>query len=313
MTLVALSGGVGGAKLVSGLAGVCGPGELMAVVNTGDDFDYLGLRVCPDIDSVLYAAAGLNDSVRGWGRENESWNFHHSLPQLGFESWFMLGDRDLATHVLRTDWLRQGATLSEVTARMAHALGLAFDIVPMSDDAVRTHVDTPEGVLAFQDYFVRRRCEPLCRGIRFEGAGTARLAAPLARQADAGAVQGWVICPSNPFVSIGPMLAVPGLRDRLGQRRAPCVAVSPIIAGQAVKGPAAKMMAELGLEVSALGVARRYAGLIDGLVLDRRDAAQAPAIEALGIRVGVTDTLMTDADSRERVARASLELIARCG
>jgi LPPG:FO 2-phospho-L-lactate transferase len=310
--IVALSGGVGGAKLVSGLATARPPGSLMAVINVGDDFDHLGLRVCPDIDSVLYAAAGLNDTARGWGRKDESWNFHQTLPQLGYEPWFQLGDRDLATHVLRTDWLRQGLSLTDVTARMASALGLGFALVPATDDRLRTHVLTPEGELPFQDYFVRRRCEPVCLGLRFEGADTARLAPPLARLAARAEAEGFVICPSNPFLSIDPLLAVPGLSALLTTRRVPCVAVSPIIAGQAVKGPAAKMMGELRLEVSALGIARRYGDLIDGLVLDIRDADQAAAIEALGLRVVLVDTLMTDAAARERVAHATLALLARC-
>lgn len=309
--VVALSGGVGGAKLVSGLADVCAPGTLTAAVNVGDDFDYLGLRVCPDIDSVLYAAAGLNDTERGWGRKDETWHFQQSLPQLGFESWFQLGDRDLATHVLRTEWLREGATLGEVCARMARSLGLRFTLLPVSDDPLRTHVRTPEGELPFQHYFVRRRCEPVCQALRFEGAESARLSPGLQALADAGTIGAFVICPSNPFVSVDPILAVAGMRRLIAERRVPCVAVSPIVGGQALKGPAAKMMAELGREVSALGIARHYAGLIDGLVLDVVDQSLAPAIEALGLRVAVTDTIMKDAASRRRVARETLALASR--
>ena len=311
--ILAYSGGVGGAKLVSGLAQVCAPGDLMAVVNTADDFDHLGLRVCPDIDSVLYALAGLNDAERGWGRKDESWAFHQTLPAWGVDAWFQLGDRDLATHVLRSHWLRQGASLSEVTARMVQALGLTLQVVPMSDDPVRTYIVTPEGEIEFQDYFVRQRCAPVCLAIRLAGASEARLAAPIAELAARGEVQAHVICPSNPFVSIDPLLAVPALRQILESRRVPCVAVSPIIAGQAVKGPAAKMMAEMGLEVSAHAVAQHYRGLIDGLVLDVRDAHQAPAIEALGLRVALEDTLMVDSQSRQRVARAALALASASG
>lgn len=309
--ILAFSGGVGGAKLVAGLAAVCAPDALMAVVNTGDDFDLLGLRVCPDIDSVLYAAADLHDAQRGWGRRDESWHFHHTLQQLGVDAWFQLGDRDLATHVLRSAWLREGLTLTQVTARLAEAVGLRFAVIPMSDQPVPTLIDTPQGRLAFQDYFVRQRCAPVCTGIVFGDAAAARPPAVLQQALDVGG-GGFVFCPSNPFVSIEPILAVPGIRRALLARQQPCVAVSPLIGGQAVKGPAAKMMRELGLQVSTLGIAHRYAGLLDGIVIDTTDRAERYALEALGLKVAVTDTLMPDADDRRRVARATLELLARC-
>lgn len=307
--ILAFSGGVGGAKLIRGLAAMLAPDELTTVVNVGDDFDHLGLRVCPDIDSVMYACADLNDAARGWGRRDESWNFHQSLPALGHEPWFQLGDRDLATHVLRTHWMSLGSRLSEVTARMTRALGIAHVVTPVTDDPVRTHVLTDAGELPFQDYFVRRRCEPVCQSLRFEGAETARLAPALAKLARLQTVRGFVICPSNPFLSIDPMLALPELRALLARRRAPCVAVSPLVAGQAIKGPAAKMMRELGREVSTLGIARHYQGLLDGLVIDAQDAQDAPALEALGLRVAITDTLMKTDRDRQRVARAALDLI----
>lgn len=307
--ILALSGGVGGAKLVSGLAAVCPPDTLAAVVNTGDDFDYLGLRICPDLDSVMYATAGLNDTVRGWGRRDESWAFHGTLPQLGFESWFQLGDRDLATHVLRTEWLRQGASLSEVTGRLCGALGLRARLLPMSDTPVSTLVETDGGELAFQDYFVRQRCEPAIRGVRFAGADSAEPPPALAEVLASPALAGIVICPSNPFVSIDPILAVAGIRRALEARRVPAVAVSPLVAGKAVKGPAAKMMAELGYEVSSASVAQHYVGLIDAMLIDSRDIDQAAAVAATGIRVAVADTLMSDPAAQARVAHATLSLL----
>ncbi len=311
--IVALSGGVGGAKLVSGLVGHLGEAAVVAVVNTGDDFDYLGLRICPDLDSVLYALAGLNDEQRGWGRRDETWRFQESLRQLGADPWFQLGDSDLAVHVLRTDGLRRGLGLAEVTARLVQGLGLGVRLLPMSDDPVATVVATPLGDLPFQDYFVRRRCEPVCLGVRFEGAAVAKEPAALAALAREGSLSGIVICPSNPIVSIDPILGIGGIRRLLEERRCPAVAVSPIVGGAALKGPAAKMMSELGMEASALGVARHYAGLVDGMVIDVRDAAEASAIRALGLAVQVTDTIMVDDDARRRLAGAACDLLASIG
>lgn len=300
--IVALCGGVGGAKLALGLAHLLPPESLTVIVNTGDDFDHLGLRVCPDIDTVLYTLSGLNDEERGWGRRGETWNFLDSLAQLGGETWFQLGDRDLALHVERTRRLAAGESLTAITAAFAHALGAAPRIVPMSDQPVRTFVRTEGGPLAFQFYFVRDRCAPRVTGFRFDGAHDA-LPAPGTVKAirDADLI---VLCPSNPFVSIGPILAVPALRAALEARTAPLVAVSPIVGGMAIKGPTAKMMDELGMPRSADAVARHYGPLLDGFVLDETDAELAPAVEALGLPCLVAQTVMSDLGDKVDLARA---------
>jgi len=303
--VVALCGGVGGAKLADGLARVIRSDELTIVVNTGDDFRHLGLWISPDIDSVLYALAGLSDPVRGWGRRDETWSFMAALRQLQGPGWFQLGDADLATHVERTYRLAQGESLSAVTARFAHVLGILARVLPMSDDPVSTQLLTDEGWLEFQDYFVHRQCRPRLERIEFRDAETAR-AQPAAvaalRREDLRAI---VICPSNPFVSIEPILAIPAFRDALRERRVPAIAVTPIIGGRAVKGPAAKMLSELGLEVSGLSVARRYAGLIDAFVLDHTDP---PAVPVPGITVSHVPTLMQSLEDREQLAHAVLAL-----
>jgi LPPG:FO 2-phospho-L-lactate transferase len=308
--VLALCGGVGGAKLAFGLAAELAGADLTLAVNTGDDFEHLGLTVCPDIDTVLYTLAGLSDRERGWGLSGETWNFMTAVRRLGGEDWFQLGDQDLATHVERSRRLAAGESLSAVTAHLARALGLAPAIVPMSDQPVRTIVDTDQGELAFQHYFVRERCAPVVRAIRFEGAHQARPSAALAdalARPDLGAI---IICPSNPYLSVDPILAVPSVREALGRRTAPVVAVSPIIAGQALKGPAAKLMAELGVEPGVEAVARHYAGLIDGLVIDEADASHAPAIEALGVRALAKASVMRSDEDRRRLARETLAFAA---
>ena len=301
--VVALSGGVGGAKLAHGLSMVLPPEDLTIVVNTGDDFSHLGLHISPDLDSVLYALSGLADPVRGWGRRDETWTFMAALKGLHGESWFQLGDGDLAMHVERTAQLARGATLSEVTANLARALGLAPRILPMSDDPVRTRLLTADGWLDFQDYFVRRQCQPAVRQLEFAGARSARpqpeILAALARR-DLRAI---VICPSNPLVSIEPILAVPGLRAALDRAAAPVVAVTPIIGGQAVKGPAAKMLRELGFEASGVAVAQRYLGLVDLFVIDAGDPAPAPLP---GMQWLQAPTLMRTLDDRAALARTVL-------
>jgi LPPG:FO 2-phospho-L-lactate transferase len=300
---VALSGGVGGAKLAHGLALALAPGELTVIVNTGDDFRHLGLHISPDLDSVMYALADLSDPVRGWGRRAETWNFMSALMALGSESWFQLGDADLAVHVERSWRLAQGWPLSRVTAHLCEHLGISARVLPMSDDPVRTRVLTDEGWLDFQDYFVRRRCEPPVRDFEFAGAPAARAQsealAALAR-ADLRAV---VICPSNPFVSVEPILAVPGLRAAIEACSAPVIAVTPIIGGRSIKGPAAKMLSELGLPVSAAAVARRYAGLAGGFVTDASD----PLPDAVpGMEYMRTNTLMVSQEDRVRLAQEVL-------
>jgi len=308
--VVALSGGVGGAKLARGLAAVLEPDDLLIVANTGDDFEHLGLHISPDIDSLFYALARLNDAERGWGRKDESWNFMAALGALGGPAWFQLGDRDLATHVVRTQRLAAGESLTDVTAALANAFGIRHQIVPMSDQSVRTRVATPEGELDFQRYFVVEQCRPRVIGFRFVGAEGARPSPVFAAGLASPRLEAVVICPSNPFVSIDPILSLPGLRERLATLSAPVIAVTPIIGGAALKGPAAKMLAELGHEVSPVGVARRYVDLLDGFVLDARDAVEAARLRALGLAVVVTSTVMRDAEGQCALARAALELTA---
>ncbi len=295
MKVAALSGGVGGAKLAEGLARA--GADLTVIANTGDDFEHLGLSVSPDIDSLVYALAGLADRERGWGRANESWSFMGALDALGGETWFNLGDLDLAMHVLRSERLAAGEPLSAVTAAFLDRLGVSARVIPATDQRLRTLVETESGQLAFQHYFVRERTAPRVTGFTFEGAETARPApGSLEALRQAGRI---VICPSNPYISIDPILAVAGYREAV--RDAVCV--SPIVGGRAVKGPAAKMMSELGLEPSSLSVARHYRGLIRALVIDEADAHEAPAIEAEGVRAVVAPTLMAGPEDAERLAR----------
>jgi LPPG:FO 2-phospho-L-lactate transferase len=302
--VVALCGGVGGAKLAHGLAMSLPAEELSIIVNTGDDFQHLGLHIAPDMDSVIYALSGLSDPARGWGRRDETWNFMQALEGLNGESWFQLGDRDLAMHVERSWRLARGATLSEVTARTCRALGIAARVLPMSDDPVRTRVLTAEGWLDFQEYFVHLQCQPAVREFMFAGAATARAqpdALATLKRRDLRAI---IICPSNPFVSVEPILAVPGIRAAVEESDAPVVAVTPIIGGKAVKGPAAKMMGELGLAVSGAAVARRYAGLIDGFVVDQTDPIPEPL---QGVTFFSAPTLMNTSDDRSSLAHAVLQ------
>jgi LPPG:FO 2-phospho-L-lactate transferase len=309
--ILALAGGVGGAKLASGLARVLRPDELTIVVNTGDDFTHLGLHVSPDLDTVMYTLAGIANPETGWGQAGESWHFMDALERLDGPAWFRLGDRDLATHLERTRRLAQAESLSSVTRTLCERLGAGrHAVVPMSDDPVRTFVHTDEGALEFQDYFVRRACRPRVRRVEYQGAERARPAPLFAQALQRADLRGIVFCPSNPYLSIAPVLALPGVRDAIEQRRVPAVAVSPIISGQAVKGPAAKIMAELGVAASSVEVARFYARLVDAVLLDRADAPLVGAIEALGLRAPVADTLMRSDEDRQRVARACLEAIS---
>src|SRR5690606_4706911 len=257
--VLALSGGIGGAKLALGLAQVLTADELVIAANPGDDFEHLGLTICPDLDTLTYTLSGLSDTERGWGRQGEGWNFMAALGELGGETWFNLGDRDLALHAERTRRLRAGESLSEVTAALCSRLGIGPRIVPATDQPVRTVVETPDGPLPFQHYFVRLRCEPVVTGFRFEGAAAARPSPALAQALADPHLRAVVICPSNPFISIDPILAIPGVTEALRQVAAPVVAVSPVVGGAAVKGPTAKMLSELGFEVSAATVARHYA------------------------------------------------------
>lgn len=300
--MLALAGGVGGAKLARGLADVLAPDDLTIAVNTGDDFEHLGMHISPDLDTVMYTLAGLNDPVRGWGLAGETWQFMHGLEILGGETWFRLGDRDLATHMERTRRLRAGESLSVVTRALCAGLGIRHRVTPMSDDPVRTLVHTGEGVLSFQDYFVRRRAQPVVAELEYSGAASARVAGALRAALDHPQLSAIVICPSNPYLSIAPVLALADVNAALRNRRVPVIAVSPIIAGLALKGPAAKIMRELGKTPSSLEVAKLYAGLIDALVVDHADAPLCAAIERLGIRALATATIMNAPGERITLA-----------
>jgi len=303
--VVALCGGVGGAKLAHGLAMALQSEDLTIVVNTGDDFQHLGLEVAPDLDSVLYALAGLSDPVRGWGRRDETWTFMKVLKSLGGESWFQLGDGDLVMHVQRSWQLSRGASLSEVTANLCRALGITVRVLPMSDDPVRTRVRTTDGWLNFQEYFVQQQCRPVVQEFIFAGAETARAQPQVLAALNQPDVRAIIICPSNPFVSIEPILSVPEIRVAIQQSRAPVVAVTPIIGGSSIKGPAGKMMAELGLEVSGAAVARRYTGIIDGFVIDQADPVPEPQQGVVFFRAA---TLMSTTEDRLRLAQETLRL-----
>ena len=305
MRVTALAGGTGAAKLLRGLVACVGGANLTVVVNTGDDADIWGLHVCPDLDTVTYALAGRLDVARGWGREGESFRCLEAMADLGGETWFSLGDRDLATHLTRTRLVREGRSLSAITAELARRLGVATRILPMSDDPVRTRLRTADGWLSFQEYFVREKALVEVLDVEYAGAADARLA-PGVREAIVSA-DAVVICPSNPVTSMGPVLAVPGMADALGAAAAPVTAVSPIVAGAAVSGPAAALMRARGLEVSPLGLARAYAPWLSRLVVDDRDRAYAADLTHLGLGVIVTDTLMTSAAREIALARRVLD------
>jgi LPPG:FO 2-phospho-L-lactate transferase len=303
MKVTVLSGGVGGARFLRGVVDAVDPADVTAIVNVGDDLEVLGLAVSPDLDSVVYALAGLSDDERGWGRADETWNALGALEALGGEPWFRLGDRDIGLHLVRTEALRGGQTLSAVTATLTAALGLESTILPATDDRLRTFLDTPNGSFDFQQWFVLRRHRDPVDRVRFQGAGDAR-PAPGVLEAlhEADLI---LIAPSNPYVSVGPILAVERIRSALERRRVPCVAVSPLIAGKAVKGPAAEMLARLEDGTSPAHVAQCYAGLIDALVIDEADADGDA-----GVRTVVTKTLMHDAGSRRALAEAALDAVA---
>lgn len=305
--VLALCGGVGGAKLAAGLAAVLAPERLTVIVNTGDDFEHLGLTITPDIDTVLYTLAGLNDEQRGWGLADESWQALAMLGRLGAPDWFKLGDRDLATHIIRTHRLGAGETLSAVTDSLARVLGIGARIAPMSDDPVRTEVETADGrVLPFQTYFVAEQCKPIARAVRYRGAREAKPSPAFWETLTRGDLGAVIVCPSNPYLSIDPLLALPGVRDRLAAISAPRVAVSPIVAGKAIKGPLAKMMAELGVEPDVGVIARHYRGLIDYLIIDEADAGEAPKVEAAGVRPIIAPAIMRSSADRAALARAVL-------
>ena len=306
--VLALSGGIGGAKLALGLYRILPQGALTLIANTGDDFEHLGLSISPDIDTLLYTLAGLDNPEVGWGRRDETWTFMKALDDLGGETWFNLGDGDLATHIERTRRLAAGQSLSEITDDFRRRLGISARLLPMSEDRVRTRLLTADGWLDFQDYFVRLRCAPVVQKIAFAGADQARpQPAFLAALADRN-LRAVVICPSNPFISIDPIFSLTGVRQALLACGAPVVAVSPIIGGQAIKGPTAKMMVELGLPVDAAAVARYYGDVLDHYVADEADADEFADI---GVPVTLAPTLMQSLEDREALARVVLEAAGR--
>ena len=308
MKVAVLSGGVGGARFLRGVVEVIDAAQVTAIVNVGDDLEVLGLSVSPDLDSVLYALADLGDEERGWGRADETWNALATVGALAGETWFRLGDRDLGLHLVRTQALRAGEPLSTVTQRVAAALGLETTILPATDQPLRTWLDTPNGSFDFQHWFVARAHRDPVDRVRFEGGADARPAPGVLEALHEAELI--LIAPSNPFVSIGPILAVERIRSALERRRVPCVAVSPLIGGKAVKGPAATMLARLEGGTSAAHLAQCYPGLIDALVFDEADADGAGAVEALGVRPIVTRTLMLDSASRRTLAEAALNAVA---
>lgn len=310
--IAALAGGVGAAKLLDGLVRAVPPAEITAIVNVADDETFHGLHVSPDLDSVTYMLGGVNNRELGWGRAGETFRTVDELARFGVETWFRLGDQDLATHLFRTERLRAGAALSTVTAEIAAGFGIAARIVPVTDDPVRTRVtvasDGGERELAMQEWFVRERCEPPVRAVRFVGADGARPApGVLEALREAETI---VLCPSNPVISIGPVLAIPGVADVLADRRDRVVAVSPLVGGAPVKGPADRLMGPLGIEVTSVGVARHYRDLCATIVIDTVDAADRDAIEALGVAVTVTDTMMRDSTIATALARTTLGAVA---
>ena len=305
--ILALAGGVGGAKLAHGLAQALAPEELVLVVNTGDDFEHLGLAISPDLDTVMYTLAGVANPATGWGRAGETWEFMAALAKLGGPDWFRLGDRDLATHIERTRRRARGESLSAITLALCRRLGVRHPVVPMSDDPVRTRVTTASGTLAFQDYFVRDRCAPAVLAFEYAGASSAKPSEAFRSVLASPSLEGIVLCPSNPYISIEPILALPGVREAI--RACPrVIAVSPIVGGEALKGPAAKMMRELGAEASALGIARHYRNVAKTLVLDRTDAALAGPVRELGLSVAVTDAVMKSDADRARLASECVRL-----
>jgi LPPG:FO 2-phospho-L-lactate transferase len=305
--IVALAGGVGGAKLAHGLAQVLPPEDLTVIVNTGDDFEHYGLYICPDLDTVCYTLTGIANPETGWGRVNETWNVIENASKLGGPAWFRLGDRDLGTHLERTRRLKEGQTLSQITRAFCKAWGIKQTILPMSDQPIRTIVETEEGDLAFQEYFVHRRCEPRVTGFRFEGADIAE-PAPGAQEAirSADAV---IICPSNPWVSIDPILRLLSSLLLGKDLEVKVVAISPIIGGQTVKGPAAKMFRELGIEASAWAVANHYCDVVTGFVLDKIDEQLEGEIRSLNMRTLVTNTVMNSLDNRKQLAINVLDFV----
>lgn len=308
MKITALAGGIGAAKFLVGLSRVVPPEDITIIANTGDDIEMFGLRVCPDIDTLTYTLAGVINQSTGWGIGGDTFESLKWMSRYGGAAWFNLGDRDLATHIHRTDMLRRGHTLSEATDHIRRSLGVAARILPATDSYTPTRVVTGEGEMHFQEYFVRRRCEPSVCEIRFDNVDRAEPASGVVESiSDADAV---IVCPSNPFISIGPILAIRGVRAALRETRAQVIAITPIIGGRALKGPASDMLRDLGHEVSARGVAAVYQDFADMFVLDKQDAQLVPSIEALGLRVLVTNTVMNTLEEKEQLALEILKVVS---
>lgn len=306
-THLALSGGIGGAKLALGFEHVFHSPKLMIAGNTGDDFKHFGLHISPDLDTLLYTLSGRSDSERGWGLANETWSFMEAIKEIGGETWFQLGDRDLATHVERTRRLNQGEKLSSITSLFCRRYGIKAQIVPASDDPLQTLVETQEGVLSFQHYFVKEQCRPKIISLKYNGSEKAQPCSVLTEVLNSSQLETIIICPSNPFLSIDPILSVRGIKEGLKKSKAKVIAVSPIVGGDAVKGPTAKNLRDLGYPVSALAVAEYYSDLIEGFILDIKDEKDASQIESLGIKVGLADTVMKDLQSKIGLARRVLD------
>jgi LPPG:FO 2-phospho-L-lactate transferase len=304
---LAITGGIGGAKLALGLSKILSADELAFVVNTGDDFEHLGLHISPDVDTLIYTLAGLNNPDTGWGRRDESWQFMSALADLGGETWFRLGDKDLAMNVERSRRLQEGESLGQVTASLAESLGVSHPILPMSNEPVRTLVHTEDGPMEFQHYFVREQCRPVVKSFEFRGSDVAQLNPAILQWLDSSQFAGVIVCPSNPFISIDPILSLPTLRDALRNAAVPVIAVSPIIGGKSLKGPLAKMMLEMSLPAKASWIADHYQDFVDGLLVDSRDEALVADIEAMDVRACITNTVMESLDDRIRLAKTSLE------
>ncbi len=306
--IVALSGGVGGAKLAFGLSLVLEKQALAVIANTADDFEHLGLKICPDIDTLIYTLSERNNPITGWGRRDETWSFMASVKELVPESWFSLGDQDLAVHVWRTWQLSLGRTLSDVTKELAGVMNAPATVIPMSDDSVQTMLDTDLGMLEFQDYFVRRQCEPRVNAVGFAGAERARPSPAFAQLLSNPQIDGFIICPSNPYLSIDPILSIPGVTEALKRHRAPVIAVSPIVGGDSLKGPTSKMMGELKIPCSVSSIANHYHGLIDLLFIDNTDADQKPALLDQGVEVAVANIVMENRQNKVALAETILAL-----
>jgi len=307
---LALTGGIGGAKLALGLSRILGEDELAFVVNTADDFEHLGLDISPDIDTLVYTLADENNLETGWGRRDDSWQFMSALATLGGETWFRLGDKDLAINVERSKRLKGGALLGQVTTELATSLGVRHRVLPMSNDPVRTLVHTEDGRMDFQDYFVREQCKPMVESFEYHGAKSARVNPDVFEWLGSPQLAGIILCPSNPFISIDPILSLPGLREALRDSGVPVIAISPIVGGESLKGPLKKMMCEMSVPASASWIAEHYCDFIDGFVVDIVDEALVSAIEAMGVTAIATNTVMKTLDDRVNVARTALEFIA---